>query len=184
VVKLLKKEGYTVKQVEKADAGNISKAGILVAGGKEKLTEEVLQAAKKLKLIAYLGNAAKHIPVEACTAKGIIIFDDFKKPAAVIKRITGFVNNGDSFKSLNFPNIQLPEVSGVHRCIHIHRNVPGVLAQINSVFAEHKINVVSQYLMTNKQIGYVMADIQADYDKQLLKALKGIEQTISFRVLY
>jgi len=184
IVKELKKEGYTVKQVEQLDTTNIAKASIVVAGGKEKINETLLAAAKKLKLIAYLGNAAKHVPVELCTAHGIIVFDDINKPSSVLKRITGFINNGDSFKSLNFPNIQLPEVSDVHRCIHIHRNVPGVLANINQVFADHRINIVSQYLMTNKQIGYVMADIHADYDKQLLKALKGIDNTISFRVLY
>lgn len=184
VIKQLKKEGYTVKQVEKADAGNVAKARILVAGGKEKIGEEVLEAASKLKLIAYMGKASKALPVAACTQKGVIVFDDFKKPASVLKRITGFINNGDSFKSLNFPNIQLPAVSNVHRCIHIHKNVPGVMASINQVFADHKINIVSQYLMTNDHIGYVIADIRSNYDKVLLKALKKVDNTISFRVLY
>jgi D-3-phosphoglycerate dehydrogenase len=62
--------------------------------------------------------------------------------------------------------------------------VPGIMAKINTVFAKHDINIVGQFLMTNPEIGYVITDINAQYDKQLFKSLKKIEHTIKFRVLY
>jgi D-3-phosphoglycerate dehydrogenase len=62
--------------------------------------------------------------------------------------------------------------------------VPGVLAQINTLLAQHAINIGAQYLMTNHNIGYVIVDINKEYDKRLLKELKNIEHTIQFRVLY
>ncbi len=58
------------------------------------------------------------------------------------------------------------------------------MAQINTIFAAHDINIVGQFLMTNAQIGYAITDINAEYDKELFKSLKQIEQTIKFRVLY
>jgi len=59
-----------------------------------------------------------------------------------------------------------------------------MMAKINNILAEHDINIVGQYLKTNESIGYVITDIDKEYDKQLINELKGIEQTIKFRVLY
>ncbi|MFB6455008.1 HAD-IB family phosphatase [Chitinophaga sp. Hz27] len=183
-VKLLKKEGFNVKVVDSLDEKLIAKASMLLLGEKTGLSATQLKQAKKLKVIGYIGNGKKHLPLEACTEAGVIVFDNLKKQASVAKRMIRFINNGDSFKSSNFPHLTLPKVENVHRCIHIHSNVPGVMAKVNQVFADHQINIVSQYLMTNEVIGYVIADIRADYQPQLLKALREVPGTISFRVLY
>jgi len=95
-----------------------------------------------------------------------------------------FMNTGTTYLSSNFPNLQLPRFNQSHRLIHVHHNVPGIMAQINTVFANHSINIVGQFLMTNATIGYAITDINAEYDKDVFKALKKIEQTIKFRVLY
>ncbi len=94
------------------------------------------------------------------------------------------INTGGTTGSVNFPNLQLPELKNAHRLIHIHHNVPGILAKINNVLADHQINIAGQYLKTNETIGYVITDIDKAYDKQLIKALKAIEHTVRFRVLY
>ncbi|RMG16149.1 MAG: phosphoglycerate dehydrogenase [Bacteroidetes bacterium] len=99
-------------------------------------------------------------------------------------RIIDYINTGSTFGSVNFPNLQLPKLKNAHRLIHIHRNVPGILANINNVFASHQINIVGQYLKTNEEIGYVITDIDKAYSKQVLADMKKIEHTIKFRVLY
>jgi D-3-phosphoglycerate dehydrogenase len=99
-------------------------------------------------------------------------------------RVIDYINTGSTFGSVNFPNLQLPAQYKVHRLIHIHRNVPGILAQINQVLAQHRINIEGQYLKTSEQIGYVITDINTAYSPEVLEALKGIEHTIKFRVLY
>jgi D-3-phosphoglycerate dehydrogenase len=71
-----------------------------------------------------------------------------------------------------------------HRLIHIHENRAGILAQINSILAEHEINILGQYLKTNAHIGYSITDIDKKYSKKVLEQLKGIKHTIKFRVLY
>lgn len=102
----------------------------------------------------------------------------------VPNRIIEYINSGSTSNSVNFPNLQLPAFENAHRLIHIHHNLPGILAKINNILAKHEINIVGQYLKTNEHIGYVITDIDKEYDSELIKELRSIEQTIKFRVLY
>ncbi|GGZ14041.1 hypothetical protein GCM10007049_02360 [Echinicola pacifica] len=99
-------------------------------------------------------------------------------------KIIEYINTGNTFNSVNFPNIQLPFLKDAHRLIHIHHNAPGVLAKINQVLANYKINIAGQYLKTNEKIGYVITDIDKQYSNDVIDALKEIEGTIRFRILY
>lgn len=99
-------------------------------------------------------------------------------------KIMDYINTGSTSVSVNFPNIVLPKLHDAHRFIHIHKNEPGVLAEINNLLASHDINVVGQYLKTNEEVGYVITDINKDYDEQVIENLKKIKATIRFRVLY
>ncbi|WP_268123755.1 phosphoglycerate dehydrogenase [Roseivirga pacifica] len=102
----------------------------------------------------------------------------------VPNKIMDYINTGNTALSVNFPNLTLPPLKNAHRLLHIHLNKPGVLATINRVLAEHDANIVGQYLKTNETVGYVITDINKAYDKDLTTALKKIEHTIKFRVLY
>lgn len=99
-------------------------------------------------------------------------------------KLMEYINTGSTNNSVNFPNITLPILKDAHRFIHLHRNNPGILAKINNVLARHDINIVGQYLKTNELVGYVITDINKDYDKEVMADLKSIEGTIKFRVLY
>jgi D-3-phosphoglycerate dehydrogenase len=99
-------------------------------------------------------------------------------------KITDYINTGSTSNSVNFPNLTLPTLENAHRLIHIHENVPGILARINQVLANHGINIVGQYLKTTETIGYVITDINKEYNKDVIKELRKIEHTIKFRVLY
>lgn len=102
----------------------------------------------------------------------------------VPNKIMSFINSGNTVDAVNFPNVRLPEVQNSHRFLHIHKNVPGVLAKINQVFAQYELNITSQHLSTDDKIGYVITDISKDYDKDVIPSLKEIDNTIKFRVLY
>lgn len=99
-------------------------------------------------------------------------------------KIIEYINTGSTSNSVNFPNISLPKLERAHRFIHIHRNSPGILAEINQILARHDINIVGQYLKTNEKIGYVITDIDKKYQEEVIKDLKIINGTIRFRVLY
>ena len=102
----------------------------------------------------------------------------------VSERILEYLRDGSTLYSVNFPNVQLPKITDAHRLIHIHENIPGMLAQINKVFAKHKANILGQYLKTSETIGYAITDISTAYKPKILEDLKAIPHTIKFRVLY
>lgn len=99
-------------------------------------------------------------------------------------KLLDFLEKGNTSLSVNFPNLQLPEIQGSHRVVHVHRNVPGILARINQVMAERQINITGQYLKTNETVGYVITDIGQNYDDALARELRDIPATIRVRVLY
>jgi D-3-phosphoglycerate dehydrogenase / 2-oxoglutarate reductase len=99
-------------------------------------------------------------------------------------KLLEYMNNGSTYGSVNFPELQLPLLKGSHRLLHIHTNVPGILAKINNIFANYHINIQGQYLKTNEQIGYVITDIDKEYADAVVSELRSIDQTIKFRLLY
>jgi D-3-phosphoglycerate dehydrogenase len=102
----------------------------------------------------------------------------------VANKIIQYINTGTTFGSVNLPEIQLPEFHGAHRIMHIHENVKGILAQINTILLEYDNNIVGQYLKTNENMGYVITDIDNVHNMDLEKKLKDIPNTIRYRILY
>ena len=102
----------------------------------------------------------------------------------VPNKLLQFMNNGSTYGSVNFPELQLPPLEDAHRMLHIHQNVPGILAKINNIFAKYNVNIKGQYLKTTNEIGYVITDIAKLYADEIVEELKEIDNTIKFRMLY
>ena len=102
----------------------------------------------------------------------------------VAEKLVRYSDNGSSVTSVNFPEVALPSHPGMHRLLHVHENVPGVLSQINRIFSESGINISSQYLQTNDKIGYVVMDIAEEDSNIALDKLHEITGTIRCRVLW
>ena len=102
----------------------------------------------------------------------------------VPNKIIDFINTGNTSSCVNFPTLSLPEQRESHRFIHIHKNEPGVLLNINKIISSFDINIKGQYLKTIEDIGYVITDIDRKYDKSVIKKLKDVNHTIKLRVLY
>ena len=104
----------------------------------------------------------------------------------VAEKLIKYSNNGSTLSSVNFPEVSLPEHPGKHRLLHIHRNEPGILSQVNQVFSENHINIAAQYLQTNDKIGYVVIDVDGDEEASglALKKLRQVSSTIRSRILY
>jgi len=102
----------------------------------------------------------------------------------VPNKMMAYINFGNTVDAVNFPTIRLANHNNAHRFLHIHENVPGIMASINEVFAEYNMNITDQYLSTDEKVGYVITDLDKDYSPKVIKKLKEIEGTIKFRVLY
>ncbi|WP_440976267.1 phosphoglycerate dehydrogenase [Pseudoxanthomonas winnipegensis] len=104
----------------------------------------------------------------------------------VAAKLVRYSDNGSTLSAVNFPEVTLPGHEGSRRILHIHRNVPGVLSQINDVFRNQGVNIDGQFLRTDPQVGYVVIDVTASEEQAavLKDAMAAIEGTLRVRVLY
>ncbi len=102
----------------------------------------------------------------------------------VAQKMVKYSDNGTSTSSVNFPEVALPAHPGKHRLLHVHRNVPGVLAEINRIFSDRHINIAAQYLQTRSDVGYVVIDIDVDHSDLALAMLAEVPGTLRSRVLF
>ena len=102
----------------------------------------------------------------------------------VSSKLFNFLEKGITTGSHTVPALSLPPQEGTHRILHIHKNVPGVLSEINTQLSLHKINILAQYLKTNDEIGYVVLDVSKNISGNALELLKKVKATIKVRLLY
>ncbi|ADN74899.1 D-3-phosphoglycerate dehydrogenase [Ferrimonas balearica DSM 9799] len=102
----------------------------------------------------------------------------------VASKLVKYSDNGSTLSAVNFPEVSLPGHSGTSRLLHVHRNQPGILIQINQAFAEKGINISAQYLQTTPEIGYVVMDVDTNQADQALEQMKNIPGTIRARLLH
>jgi D-3-phosphoglycerate dehydrogenase len=103
--------------------------------------------------------------------------------AFVGAKLADFLTEGATSLSVNLPHVALPPTAGSHRLLHLHSNVPGVMAEINSVLAAHGVNVEAQLLATRGDLGYALTDIGIDYPDQVVEQLRAMAPTVRLRVL-
>ncbi|WAT16216.1 phosphoglycerate dehydrogenase [Xanthomonas fragariae] len=104
----------------------------------------------------------------------------------VAAKLVRYSDNGSTLSAVNFPEVTLPEHPDSLRLLHIHRNVPGVLSQINELFSRHNVNIDGQFLRTDPKVGYVVIDISANEAQAiaLKQALALIKGTLRTRILF
>jgi D-3-phosphoglycerate dehydrogenase len=105
----------------------------------------------------------------------------------VADKLIEYSDNGSTIGAVNFPQVALPtrEQNPGTRFLHLHRNVPGVLRQINEVFASRNLNISAEYLQTDPEVGYVVVDVDGSVDdRQVQVELGQIDGTLRVRFLY
>jgi D-3-phosphoglycerate dehydrogenase len=102
----------------------------------------------------------------------------------VAEKLVNYSDTGSTIGATNFVQISLQPNRNVQRFLHIHKNVPGMLKEVNYLFTSKGINIAAQYLQTDPEIGYVIIDTDSNLDIGFLNDLKSIEGTIRARMLY
>jgi D-3-phosphoglycerate dehydrogenase len=95
-----------------------------------------------------------------------------------------FVNQGATTGAVNFPQVEMPPSKGAHRILNIHRNVPGVLRDINKIVSDLDANIRAQVLSTDPDIGYLIMDLDRDVSQDVRKAVGDLPTSIRTRILF
>jgi D-3-phosphoglycerate dehydrogenase len=99
-------------------------------------------------------------------------------------KLIRFLETGATLGSHSIPELSLPKVKGTHRILHIHKNKPGILSEINNKISVIKVNILGQFLKTDEKIGYVVLDVPKEDSERVYDAIKDIDNTIKVRLLY
>ncbi|MCW2597238.1 MAG: 3-phosphoglycerate dehydrogenase [Jatrophihabitans sp.] len=102
----------------------------------------------------------------------------------VAGKFRDFVLAGSTSMSVNVPGLSLPRAEGTLRLIHLHRNVPGVLARVNGLLADNGVNVEAQMLGTRGDIGYVVTDSASGVTQPIVDQIRALPETIRLRVIF
>src|SRR5215207_1311692 len=102
----------------------------------------------------------------------------------VTSKLIQYLEFGTSSGSHTVPPVSLPPQDGTHRILHIHRNVPGVLGEINSKLSARGVNILGQYLKTSDEIGYVILDVDTKLSRAAFEILREVKGTVKTRVVY
>lgn len=101
-------------------------------------------------------------------------------------KLSNYLDRGTTIGNHTVPALSLPlQSEDHHRILHIHKNVPGVLSEINSKLSALEVNVTGQFLKTSQNIGYVVLDVEGDTATlEALEELKQVKNTIRARILF
>jgi D-3-phosphoglycerate dehydrogenase len=102
----------------------------------------------------------------------------------VAGKFRDYLHEGSTSMSVNTPALDLHRREGTLRLAHLHRNVPGVLATINGLLAEHAVNVEAQLLGTRGEIGYVVTDSASGVTQAIVDKIRSMPETLRLRVLF
>lgn len=132
------------------DQGHLAGAAVDVfphepQNNEEKFVSE-LQGKKNVILTPHVGGSTE----EAQEAIGIEVSESLLRVLSL----------GNTVGAVNFPQVDCPPILGAKRLVNVHKNVPGVLGEINSIVSRSNANIRAQYLSTDPQIGYLVMDLE------------------------
>ena len=140
------------------------------ASNKEKFTSE-LQGLANVILTPHIGGST----LEAQEAIGFEVAQSF----------LNFLRTGSTRGAVNFPNVDLPVLhAGSHRIVNVHKNVPGVLREINGIVSEVGANIEAQSLSTDQNIGYLVMDMAQANAQIVAERIAKLATSITTRVLF
>ncbi len=104
----------------------------------------------------------------------------------VATSLAKFINTGATGGAVNFPQVDLPVQRGAHRVLNVHKNVPGVLKDINGIISDLGANIQGQFLATDSEIGYLIMDLEqrGDVADEVKERIKNLKTSIRTRILY
>ena len=104
----------------------------------------------------------------------------------VARKLIDYSDVGSTLGAVNFPQVQLPPRPNGTRYMHVHRNVPGMMGKLNEIFSKRGMNIASQFLQTDGDVGYVVieADGTREDCEQVLEEIRVLDGTIRARIIY
>jgi len=94
------------------------------------------------------------------------------------------MTEGSTEGSVNFPIVYTqPVAMARHRLLNVHRNVPGVLKDINQIVSSSGANIQSQNLATDPEVGFLVMDFDRPLPAESIRQIDELETSIRTRII-
>jgi D-3-phosphoglycerate dehydrogenase len=98
-------------------------------------------------------------------------------------KLIDYASLGTTSMSMSLPSVKLVRAQGAHRLTLVHENIPGVLAELNTILSHGNANITAQNLGTMGDIGYVITDSSVKYADEIAQQVASLPATIRMRIL-
>ena len=102
--------------------------------------------------------------------------------AMAVDELTDYLENGNIRRSVNLPDMVMDR-SGVELLCILHKNVPGMLANITSLFGRDGVNVENLSNKSRGEYAYTMVDLGTKVAERVIEDVQHMANVIRVRVL-
>tara|TARA_B100000749_G_scaffold280887_1_gene279889 strand:+ start:131537 stop:132760 length:1224 start_codon:yes stop_codon:yes gene_type:complete len=96
----------------------------------------------------------------------------------VAESLTRFLKLGTTTGAVNFPQLELGTINDSIRILNVHKNIPGVLSEINSMVSSGGVNIKAQQLSTDPEIGYLAIDVESGDAGELADSIASLKTSL------
>ncbi len=111
--------------------------------------------------------------------------DESEENCAVmaVQEIMDYLDYGNIIHSVNFPDVSLGALSTSTRVVVMHKNVPGTINKITSLFGEHGYNIEQMVSNSRGQYAVVMMDVKPPVTHEFLEQVNHNDEILKIRVI-
>lgn len=98
------------------------------------------------------------------------------------QELSNYLETGNILNSVNFPNCELP-MSGKGRICVLHKNVPNMLTQFTTLFAESNHNIADLINKSKKDLAYTIINTDDVVTDDIIDRIKAVSGVLRVRVI-
>lgn len=97
--------------------------------------------------------------------------------------LSKFARFGSTAGTVNFPQVEMAPLYVGQRILNVHKNVPGVLRDINRIVSDRNANIRAQVLATDSDVGYLVMDLDDRIAYDVNKDIAALSTSIKTRIV-
>lgn len=98
-----------------------------------------------------------------------------------VNQVRDYLENGNIINSVNFPRTSMRRGSAACRITFTNKNIPGVLGDLLSIFAENNVNVIDMVNKSRDDVAYNILDLESCPSDKVIQLIQNVEHIFNLR---
>jgi D-3-phosphoglycerate dehydrogenase len=101
----------------------------------------------------------------------------------VVEEVQDYLNNGNIANSVNFPAISLGSLKSPTRVVVLHKNVPGIISKITTLFSNFNFNIEQMISASRGSVACALFDVEQTMQREFAMQLSNQDNILKVRVI-